>query len=99
MTDQNVPDRPTFREWLEANNIRAQITEEQWDEMMERDRIDLDAYFMNISVIGRMRFWDFRNDLWRCYGKDTGASVIPSGDGYTITWPEAMRTNLQEWER
>jgi hypothetical protein len=93
------PERPTFREWLEANSIQQQLTPEQWDAMMERDRIDMDMRFMNFSVIGRMRFWDFRHDLWKRYGTDTGASISSLGDGYTLTWPEALRTNYQEWER
>lgn len=51
MTDAREPERPTFREWLEANNIQQELTPEQWDAMMERDRIDMDMRFMTVSVI------------------------------------------------
>lgn len=99
MTSTDESERPTFREWLDAKNVRDRLTTEQWNAMMERDRIDLDMRFLNFTVIGRMRFWDFRHDLWKEYAEDTGAFVTPQGDGYTITWPEALRTNYQEWEQ
>lgn len=101
MTAPSEDERPTFREWLEANGIREQLTTEQWVALMEYEGSDLDAQFMTFSVshVRPGGDWEFRHDLWKRYGRDTGAGVFEEPGRYKLTWPEALRTNYQEWER
>jgi hypothetical protein len=93
MNDETEPERPTFGEWLEANNIRQNLTEGQWDDMIARDEHDLHARFLNFSVSGIIPNspWQYRHDLWKQYGRDTGARVFEAESRFILTWPEAMR--------